>query len=101
MTSDVLLAAIRIEYSDAEVTEAHSTIFAAFRSRLDKVTIIVGKGNESSSASGQVVINAADYEMWLAALQQRLREIAATAAGTGTLHEGAEHVSFAQRYIRT
>ena len=101
MTSDVLLAAIRIEYSDVQVTEAHSAIFAAFRNRLDKVTIIVGTGRESSSASGQVVINAADYEMWLAALQQRLREIAAAADATGTLHEGTEHVSFAQRYIRT
>ncbi len=101
MTSDVLLAAIRIEYTDAQVAEAHSAIFTAWRNRIDKVTIIVGKGNESSSASGQVVVNAADYEMWLAALQQRLREIEAAAGTTGTLHEGTEHVSFAARYIRT
>lgn len=101
MTSDVLLAAIRIEYTDAQVAEAHSAIFAAWRGRIDKVTIIVGKGNESSSASGQVVVNAADYEMWLAALQQRLREIASAGDSTGTLHEGTEHVSFDKRYIRT
>ena len=101
MTSDVLLAAIRIEYTDAQVSEAHAAIFTAFRNRLDKVTIIVGKGNESSSASGQVVVNAADYEMWLAALQQRLREIAASSDATGTLHEGTEHVSFSRRFIRT
>lgn len=101
MTSDVLLQAIRIEYDDAEVSAAHTAIFNAWRNRLDKVTIIVGKGNESSSASGQVVVQAADYEMWLAALQQRLREIAAGGDGTGTLHEGTEHVSFARRYLRT
>jgi len=101
MTSDTLLAAIRIEYTDVQVSEAHAAIFAAWRSRIDKVTIIVGKGNESSSASGQVVVNAADYDLWLGCLQQRLREIAADAGSTGTLHEGTEHVSFSQRYIRT
>jgi len=102
MLDDVLLAEIRRAYpTAAAVDTVRSEIFAAWKNRLDKVTIIVGKGNESSSASGQVVISAADYRDWLEALQAWAAELAATAAGTGNALGGTEHVSFANRYIRT
>jgi len=102
MLDDVLLAEIRRAYPTAgEVDAVRAEIFAAWKNRLDKVTIIIGKGNESSSASGQVVVNASDYRDWLEALQAWAAELAATEDGTGALHPGTEHVNFGARYIRT
>jgi hypothetical protein len=102
MLDDVLLAEIRRAYPfKEEVDSVRSAIFQAWKNRLDKVTIIVGKGNESSSASGQVVVAASDYRDWLEALQAWSAELEAPAAGTGNALSHTEHVSFANRYIRT
>ncbi len=100
MASGVLVEAMRIEYSTlASVEAAHAAIFAAWRSRIDKVTVITSKGNEGSNAGAQVVVERRDYEEWLEALQQLRRELTAAAAGTGVVFGGTEHVDFSKRYV--
>lgn len=102
MLDEVLLAEIRRAYpTAAEVDAVRSQIFTAWKNRLDKVQIIVASGKDASSASGQIVVSAADYRDWLEALQTWSAELAATAAGTGTAVTGTEHVNFGSRYIRT
>lgn len=97
---DVLLEALRIEYATlAQVNAAHTQIFQAWKNRLDKVQVIVSKGNEGSSASGQVVVDQKDYRDWLEALQQLRRELMASEAGTGVVFQGTEHVDFSKRFV--
>lgn len=100
MASEVLLEAIRIEYTTLEaVLAAHAEIFRAWRARLDRVQVITSKANDGSSAGGQVVVERQDYEMWLEALQGRKRELEAVTSGLGQLLPGVEHVNFSGRYI--
>lgn len=100
MTDARLLAPIRRFWSEEEVTAAYQKIFTAYSARLDSVTVIVGKSSESESAQAQVVINAEDYLGWMDALEIRLAEYEATAAGEGPLAD-TEHVNFGNRYTRT
>ena len=96
----VLVEALRIEYTTLESLQAaHTQIFQAWRQRIDRVQVIVSKGNEGSSASGQVVVDQKDYRDWLEALQALIREKQAAAAGTGTVFTGTEHVDFSRRYV--
>jgi hypothetical protein len=99
--NETLLEALRLEWTEAQVRQAHAEVFAALYDRQKKEVKIIGKGNESSSASAQVVVGRADFDEWLETTQARIREIESAASGTGTLHGNTEHVSFANRYIRT
>ena len=100
MTDARLLAAIRRYWTQEQVDAAYQKIFDAYAARLDSVTVIVGKSSESESAQAQVVISGGDYLAWMEALEERLEEIAAAAAGAGPEIQ-TEHVAFGTRYTRT
>lgn len=100
MADERLLAPIRRFWTTEEVTSAYQRIFAAYTSRLDSVTVIVGKSSESESAQAQVVIVGDDYLRWMDALEYRLAEIEAAAASLGPINT-TEHVNFGHRHIRT
>ena len=101
MTDDILLTAIRRFWTASQVTETYEKILAAYLSRVEKVTIIVGKTTGDDSANAQVVIARDDYREWLATLETRLAEIENAANGTGNTHPGVEHVTHAHRFVST
>ena len=100
MADERLLAPIRRFWTQAQVDEAYQKIFAAYSARLDSVTVIVGKSSESESAQAQVVIAGSDYLQWMDALELRLQELEAAAAGHGPM-SATEHANFGNRYTRT
>lgn len=100
MADERLLAPIRRFWNKAEVEAAYQKIFTAYSSRLDSVTVIVGKSSESESAQGQVVVNSSDYLQWMEALETRMQEFEAEAAGVGAVAP-PEHVNFGARFTRT
>lgn len=100
MADERLLAPIRRFWTHEQAEAAYLKIFEAYSSRLDSVTVIVGKSSESESAQAQVVVNAADYLVWMEALETRLQELEAEAAGVSVTHP-TEHVNFGVRYTRT
>ncbi len=101
MVNHVLLAAIRRLRSQSWCESTYETVLTAYTSRQEKVVVITSKGSESENASGQIVISAADFDMWMATLEARLQEYADAAAGTGTTHTGVEHVVHSNRYVST
>jgi hypothetical protein len=101
MADERLLAPVRRFWTDAEVTSAYEAIFRAYHSRLEKVTVIIGKGTEGDSASAQVVVNAEDYLRWMDALETRLQEIEAAAAGETGGPSDTTHADFCNRYVST
>lgn len=98
---ETLLAPIRRFWTAEQVEVNYQAIFAAYHSRLQKVTVIVGKGTDGETANAQVVIQRSDYQMWLEALEARMVEIEQAASGSAPLLEGVEHVDFSRRYVRT
>lgn len=100
MADDRLIAPIRRFWTQAQVEEAYQKIFAAYSARLDSVTVIIGKSSESESAQAQVVISGTDYLVWMEALELRMQELDAEAAGEGPICQ-TEHTNFGNRYTRT
>lgn len=101
MADERLLAPIRRFWSDDQVAVNYEAIFRAYHARLEKVTIITQKGNDGENATAQVVIQSADYEKWLEALEARSQEIDDAAGGEKPLLPGVEHVDFSRRNVRT
>lgn len=99
MVNATLLAAIRRLRDQAWCESTYETVLAAYASRLEKVVVVTSKSSESESGSGQIVINSADYEEWMATLEARLAEYEAEAAGEGTTHLGSETPDFSVRYL--
>lgn len=95
-----LLAAIRRFWNEEQITAAYQRIFEAYSSRLDAVTVIVGKSSESESAQAQVVIQREDYLQWMEALEERLAELQ-DAADSIPPGSATEHTNFGARYTRT
>lgn len=101
MADERLLAGVRRFWSTAQVRTAYGAIFNAYHSRLEKVTVIIGKGTEGDSASAQVVVNGEDYLRYMDALEVRLQEIEATERGETSGPEDTTHVDFSNRYAST
>lgn len=99
MVNQTLLTAIRRLRTQAWCETTYETVLAAFTSRLEKVTIITSKSSETDSATGQIVIQSADYDMWMATLEARLAEYEAVAAGETATHTGSEAPDFSRRYL--
>ena len=100
MVDERLLAPIRRFWTQEQVETAYQKIFDAYSTRLDEVTVIVGKGSESENAQAQVVITSSDYLQWMDALETRLQEIDDAAADLAPVST-PEHVNFNARYTRT
>lgn len=101
MLDEVLLRAIRRFWSESDCETAYQRIFTAYSGRVDDVVVITQKTTDGDSAGGQIVIQKDDYRDWMDALEQRLSEYAAEAAGSGTTHTGTEHPEFCHRFTRT
>jgi len=101
MPDERLLAPIRRFWSAEQVDTAYQAIFAAYNSRLENVTVIIGKGTEGDSASAQVVVNGEDYLSWMDALEARLNEISAEEAGVTAELQNTSHANFGNRAIST
>jgi transketolase N-terminal domain/subunit len=97
MADERILAPIRRFWSDSTVATNYQAIFAAYHSRLEEVTVIIQKGTEGDSASAQVVIQSADYEKWMQALEARMVEIENTTDGITAELEQTGHVNFGNR----
>jgi hypothetical protein len=94
------LAAVRRFWSKATVTQNYEKILNAYMLRLDKVTVIVAKGTDGSSANAQVVVRAEDYQEWMATLEARLVEIERSEAGLPPLDQiGVETMDFSRRIL--
>jgi len=76
MIDGTLLDAIREFWTEQKTRDTYERILEAYLGRTEKVTVIVSKGTEGDSASGQVVVTARDYREWMATLQARLDELA-------------------------
>lgn len=101
MIDDVLLRAIRRYWTEDECDTAYNSILVAYSSRRDEVVVITSKGADGDQAAAQVVVGKEDYREWMDTLEARLDEYAAEDAGTGTTHQGVEHVEFRHRYTST
>lgn len=101
MPDERLLAPIRRFWTQSQVETAYQAIFAAFNSRLENVTVIIGKGTDGDNASAQVVVSGEDYLRWMDALETRLAELENLADGVTASLEGTEHVNFGNRYLTT
>lgn len=99
MADPILLDALRDQCDRARVESIRETVFNAYLSRLENVSVIIGKSSEADSANAQVVVNRDDYRDWLAATKMRLDELDADVAGEGALLEGTRHVNFSERYV--
>lgn len=99
MVNSTLLTAIRRLRTQDWCESTYETVLAAYSSRLEKVTIITSKSSESDSAAGQIVIGAADYDMWMATLEARLAEYEAADDGENPTHPGSEAPDFSVRYL--
>ena len=99
MPDERLLAPIRRFLSQPEVQTAYQAIFAAYNSRIENVTVIIGKGTEGDSASAQVVVNGEDYLRWMDALEARLAELESTADGVSAELHGTGHVNFGRKFL--
>ncbi len=99
MPDERLLAPIRRFWTSEQVETAYQTIFAAYNSRLENVTVIIGKGTEGDSASAQVVVNGEDYLRWMDALESRLQELENTDAGITAELQNTGHANFGNRFL--
>lgn len=101
MADDRLLDPIRRFWSAETVETAYEAIFTAYHSRLEKVTVIIGKGTEGDTANAQVVINSEDYLRWMDALETRMKQIENEADGVTATIEGTDHTNFGNRILTT
>ena len=101
MADERILAPIRRFWNEAQLDAAYEAIFTAYHGRIAEVTVIVGKASDGDSATGQIIIAAADYEKWLDACEARKLEYEATAAGVTSGPTAATHADFGSRYLST
>ncbi len=101
MADPVLVSALVELKTKEEIQAIRSTVLEGYLGRIENVTVIIGKSSESDSATGQVVVSREDYREWLAATEEAIARLDATAAGEGVLLEGASHVDFSKRFVTT
>jgi len=99
MVNPTLLKAIRRLRTKAWCETTYETVLTAYTNRLEKVVVVTSKASESESGSGQVVITSADYEEWMATLEQAIADFEADEAAEGATHTGSEMPNFAARYL--
>lgn len=101
MADERLLAPIRRFWTDEEVETNYAAIFAAFISKLEKVTIIISKGTEGDQAGAQVWVQKSDYLEYLDALETRMKEIENEAEGVTAENTTTRHVNFGCKTLQT
>ena len=101
MADERILAPIRRFWSKAEVETAYKKVFAASNSRLDEVTVIIGKSTGEDSANAQVVVGREDYLAFMDACEVRLKEYESEEGGENPAMQDTRHVQFCGRYLRT
>ena len=100
MADERILSAIRRFWTTREtVLEKYLELFNADWSKVKKMTLIVGKATEGESANAQVVVTAEERLAWIDALETRLQEMDAEAAGHRGLVPGSTSVDFSQRIL--
>ena len=101
MADERLLAGVRRFWSASQVKTAYEAIFNAYHSRLQKVTVIIGKGTEGDNATAQVVVNGEDYLRYMDALEVRMQEQEAEGRGETAGPGDTTHVNFGRKYVST
>lgn len=98
MADERLLNGVRRYWDQSRVEAAYQTILNAYMTRLERVTVIVGKSNEGASASSQVVVAAEDYKEWMEVLEARLKELENAESGTSGPPGGVTSLVHSGRY---
>lgn len=99
MADERYLNMIRRFWTREQVTQAYQEIAGIDWEQTKRKTIIVAKGNESSSASAQVVVTFETFAKWMEVFETRLQELEAADAGTEGASGGVVSINHAGRYI--